>query len=77
MSRAAVRTLARGERLLDRERIEAARRERRGIEIDRHLARPAADDRDLGDVGQLLERLLQLPGHLAQPQVVVARRPTA
>ena len=34
--------------------------ERRRIEIDRDLPRPAADDRDLRDVRQLLQRFLEL-----------------
>src|SRR5687767_6016912 len=63
------------ERGRDLQRVDMRAGEPRRIELDRDLARPSADDRHFGDVGDLGDRLAELRGDEAQLMVVVPAAP--
>jgi hypothetical protein len=60
---------------LDGQRVNRVGREARRIDLHGDLSRPATQYRHLGDVGHLLDDVVQLRGELAQPVVVVAGTP--
>ena len=65
------RTLVRGDRLLNRERIESVGRQPRGIDVHAHLPRASADEGHLRHVVDFGDGVAQLGGE--RPQLVVAR----
>ena len=75
MSSPAARGVGRRERAADVDRSSDGGRERWPDRARRDLARPSADERHLGDVGDLLERLLSWRASCAQLRVVVAVAP--
>ena len=61
---------------MHRDRVEATCGQRRRVEVDGDTPGPAADDRDLRDVGQLLQRFLELLADLeaGRPRIVALQK---